>query len=90
MDFFESYTFKLLTDTYYYVMYEDYENAHTITGMNLETMLNWIQSADTIEELPPAMQTLVRLVEKNFSSSEEDEKEAERIMNDFLQKKLSS
>lgn len=87
MDFFNSYTFKLLTETYYYVTYDGYENAKAITGMELETMHEWIQKVNTIEELPASMQTVVRLVEKNLDVIEEEDKEAERIMKDFLKSK---
>lgn len=84
MDFFNSYTSRLLTDTYYYVTYENYENAKAITNMDLSTMQEWLQKVDEIEELPSAMQNLVKFVEKNYITTEEDEKEAEEIMQNFL------
>ncbi|MDE5583214.1 MAG: hypothetical protein K2J08_05895 [Ruminococcus sp.] len=82
-DFFESYTFKLLTETYYYVTYNGYETAHAMTGMDLRTMHEWIQKVDTIEELPESMQAVVRLVEENMDKWEEEESDAEEIMQEF-------
>ncbi len=88
-DFFESYTFKLLTDTYYYITYENYENAKAITNMELSTMQEWLQKVDTIEDLPQTMQKLVKLVERNHMTTEEEEKEAEEIIQNFLIQKDS-
>lgn len=84
MDFFNSYTYRLLTDAYYYVTYENYENAKTITNMELSAMQEWLQKVDTIDKLPPKMQNLVKFVEENYMTTEEDEKEAEEIMQNFL------
>ncbi|MDE5861124.1 MAG: hypothetical protein K2H28_02910 [Ruminococcus sp.] len=86
-DFFSSYFFRLMTETYYYVTYEGYETAKSITGMELETMHEWIQKVNSVEELPESLQTVVRFVEKNLSRFEAEEKEAEIIMNEFLQQK---
>lgn len=86
MDFFDSHVFNLLTDTYYYITYGDYNKAKSITNMELATMQEWLQKVRTIEELPFVMQTLVRFVEENHMTTEDDEKEAEIIMQNFLQK----
>ena len=87
MDFFDSYIFNLLTDTYYYITYEDYNNAKAITNMELTTMQEWLQKVRTIEELPLVMQNLVKFVEKNHMTTEDEEKEAESIMQNFLTQK---
>ena len=86
MDFFDSYIFNLLTDTYYYITYEDYNKAKAITNMELATMQEWLQKVRKIEELPLAMQTLVKFVEKNYMTTKDEEKEAESIMQSFLVK----
>lgn len=76
-----------MTETYYYVTYEGYEHSHSITGMELETMHEWIQKVNSVDELPESLQTVVKFVEENLSRFEEEEKEAEIIMNEFLQQK---
>ncbi|MDE5769724.1 MAG: hypothetical protein K2H82_10105, partial [Oscillospiraceae bacterium] len=66
--------------------YENDSNAKAITNMELATIQEWLQKVSTIEELPLVMQTLVKFVEKNYRTTEDDEKEAERIMQNFLMK----
>ncbi|MCM1507420.1 MAG: hypothetical protein NC177_09850 [Ruminococcus flavefaciens] len=86
-DFFSSYFFRLITETFYYVTYEGYENARAITGMELETMHEWLQKVNAVEELPESLQTVVKMVENNLDSFEQEEKEAEIIMKEFLWQK---